>query len=281
MRASRGPDGLRRRMAAALALAAAGLGPAHAQERALRVGLVPYLTPRQMVSVFDPLRQHLQARLARPVLMFTAASLRALADNTRRGDYDVAFMPVHFMRVAAQDWGGRIVARTSAPTTILLATQAARELKLPDGLRGGRVVTLDPLAINTMVLMDWLAEQGLQPGRDLTVEYITAANSVVLSLQRPDVTAVAIIEAAVAEMDPEARRDVRVAARLRTVHSPGYVITAQLPAEERAAVSAALLSFTGQGGAATLSRSPLEPATLEDSAQFERYAQQLRRLLAA
>jgi phosphonate transport system substrate-binding protein len=268
-------------MAAALALAAAGLGPAHAQERALRVGLVPYLTPRQMVSVFDPLRQHLQARLARPVLMFTAASLRALADNTRRGDYDVAFMPVHFMRVAAQDWGGRIVARTSAPTTILLATQAARELKLPDGLRGGRVVTLDPLAINTMVLMDWLAEQGLQPGRDLTVEYITAANSVVLSLQRPDVTAVAIIEAAVAEMDPEARRDVRVAARLRTVHSPGYVITAQLPAEERAAVSAALLSFTGQGGAATLSRSPLEPATLEDSAQFERYAQQLRRLLAA
>lgn len=277
------PDTLRRRIAGALLAAplAAPFGAQAQQSAPLRLGLVPYLTTRQMLGVFEPLRAHLEARLQRPVRSYTAASLRALAENTRRGDYDLAFMPVHFMRLAAQDWGATVVARTRTPADVVLAAAAGRELQVPAGLRGGRVVALDVLAIGSMVAVEWLREHGLEPGRDVTVEYIVAANSVMLALQRSDVTAIALIEATMADMAPALRDTVHVVARMRTVPSPGWVIARPVPAAEHAAIRAALLSFGGAPGAeGSLSRAALEPASLAETADVERYSARLRALLA-
>lgn len=277
------PDLRRRRLAAALLaspLAIPSAAPAH-PHTPLRLGLVPFLTARQMIGVFEPLRAHLEANLKRPVRSYTAASLRALAENMKRGDYDLAFMPVHFMRLAAQDWGATVVARTRTPADVVLAAAAGHALEVPAGLRGGRVVALDGLAIGSMVAVEWLREQGLEPGRDVTVEYIVAANSVMLALQRSDVTAIALIEATMADMAPALRATVQVVARMRTVPSPGWVIARSVPAAEHAAIRASLLSFVGAPGAdGSLSRAALEPVSLAETADVERYSARLRALLA-
>jgi phosphonate transport system substrate-binding protein len=277
------------RRAALIRLAATACAPwlAPATTRAqstgvLKMGLIPFLSTRALVNVFDPLRQHLQQSLARPVVAFTAVNHVAFAGSLRAGDYDFAFMPAHTMHVAADDWGYVPLARTRVPTRIVLATRADSPLDSVDALRGKRVVLLDRLAITSMVALDELEARGLRAGRDLEVEYLVNISSVLLALDRPDVDAVAVIESTLQDFPLEARQRVRVLAHLRTVPSPGFAAHPRLLAAEREHLRNALLGFTGAaGGSGSIARAPLEPVTLADLEPLEPYAVRLRRELPA
>lgn len=78
----------------------------------LAMGLIPCLSTRTLISVFDPLRKHLERELALPVMSFTATSHRAFAEGLGDGAYDFAFMPAHTMRMAMQDRGFVPLARS-------------------------------------------------------------------------------------------------------------------------------------------------------------------------
>jgi phosphonate transport system substrate-binding protein len=273
----------RRRAALARLLAAAGVAAApgaFARAPALSMGLIPFLSTRALVSVFEPLREHLQRSLARRVLSFTAVSHAAFAVELRDGGYDFAFMPAHTMRMAAQDWGYVPLARTRAPTRIVLATRADRDLRGIEDLRGGRIVLLDRLAITSMVTFDWLAANGLVPGRDVEVEHLVNISSVLLTLERADVDAVALIEATLVDFPAEQRARTRILALVRAVPSPGFAAHPRVDAELRAQLRSALLGFGGApDGDGSIARSPFAATTLADTDELEPYAQQLRRAL--
>jgi phosphonate transport system substrate-binding protein len=272
--------GTRRAFVAAAALLPWTTLAAKHPSDALRLGLVPYLSTRQMLNVFEPLREHLQTRLGRPVVLFTAADLTALGVNTRNGDYDIAFMPAHFMRLAAQDWSWHVLARSVTPTHVVLAGRQQDATAIPDGLRGQRIVSLDAVSITSMVLLDWLRDHKLMPGKDVVVEYIVTASSVLRALERPEVRALAIVEPALADMSVAQREQIKVVARMATVPAPGYVAHPRLTAAERDAVQAALLSFGGTAsGAGSLSRATIVPASLTDLDGIERYSRMLRQAI--
>jgi ABC-type phosphate/phosphonate transport system substrate-binding protein len=191
-------------------------------------------------------------------------------------------MPAHTMHVAAADWGYVPLARTRAPTRIVLAARADSPLDSIDALRGKRVVLLDRLAITSMVALDELEARGLRAGRDLEIEYLVNISSVLLALDRPDVAAVAVIESTLQDFPLEARRRVRVLAHLRTVPSPGFAAHPRMAAAELERLRAALLAFTGApGGSGSIARAPLEPVSLADLDPLAPYAARLRRELAA
>jgi phosphonate transport system substrate-binding protein len=248
----------------------------------LKMGLIPFLSTRALVNVFDPLRLHLQQSLAQPVVAFTAVNHVAFASMLRNGAYDFAFMPAHTMHMAADDWGYVPLARTRAPTRIVLATRADSPLRSIDALRGKRVVLLDRLAITSMVTVDELEARGLRAGRDLEVEYLVNISSVLLALDRSDVDAVAMIESTLQDFPLEARQRVRILAHLRTVPSPGFATHPRLAATELERLRAALLAFTGApGGSGSIAQSPLEPVWTADLEPLAPYAARLRRELAA
>lgn len=273
------------RRAALMRLAAAACAPwllpgsSRAQSApVLKMGVIPFLSTRALVNVFDPLRLHLQQSLAQPVVAFTAVNHMAFAGSLRQGDYDFAFMPAHTMHVAAEDWGYVPLARTRAPTRIVLATRADSPLDSIDALRGKRVVLLDRLAITSMVAIDELEARGLRAGRDLEIEYLVNISSVLLALDRPEVAAVAMIESTLQDFPLEARQRVRVMTHLRTVPSPGFAAHPRLDAPGRERLRAALLAFAGaQGG--SIAQAPLEPVTLADLEPLQPYAVRLRREL--
>lgn len=266
---------------AALPAALMAPAPARAQPgRPLKMGLIPFLSTRALVTVFDPLRQHLQTTLGVPVTAFTAVNHQAFAAGLRQGDYDFAFMPAHTMQMAAQDWGFVPLARTRAPTRIVLATRVDSPLRSIEQLRGRRVVLLDRLAITSMVAVDELEQRGLRPGRDVEVEYLVNISSVLLTLDRPEVDAVAVIEGTLQDFPPEARARIRVLAPLRTVSSPGFAAHPRLAPDERDRLRAALLGFAGTpDGAGSLARAPLEALAASDLEPLEPYAERLRRAL--
>ena len=186
---------------------------------------MPYLSTRSMVAVFEPLRDHLERALQVKIDLFTAASLRALGENIRRGDYDIVFAPVHFLRLAELDWNCRIVARVNVPAKLVIATRRDSPLNSARDLEGQKLVSLDRLAITSMVTLEWLAANGLVPGKNIVVEFLVTASSSIRALEDPSVAALALTESQTADFPNELRDRVRTMAEMASVPPPGYAVS--------------------------------------------------------
>jgi phosphonate transport system substrate-binding protein len=275
------PAQTRRRALGLGLLLVPGLARSSRPAEALKIGLVPYLSTRAMVGVFEPLRSHLEARLARPARLFTAADFRALADNARQGEYALALLPPHLARIAAADWGHALVARSPLTADLVLYGRRDGLPALPDRLRGQRIATLDPLSLASLALQRWLAKQGLQIGRDVEIDHMRSITSAVIAVQRGDAIAVAGSTAQMRDMAPAETADLVPVATLATVPTVAFVAHAAVPPAEVDAWRRALLGFVPPANADPgLSRTRFIEAALNDFDRVESYAQEARRLLA-
>ncbi len=276
-------DLVRRRLlqaAAALAPAAARTAAQPAGAPTLRVGLIPYLSTRSLITLYQPLREHLERALQRPVQLYTAPDFRTLAANARNGEYDITLLPPHITRIAVADWGQRFVARFAQSSEVQLVTLPATELALPDGLRGRRVAAIDPLSITTLVLRRWLAERGLTVGRDVEIRFTHSISSGALALERGEAVALVGAVGQFRDLVDGPAAPLKVLATLAAIPTPAFVAHQRVGADETERIRQALLAFVPQSTGAGISRSPFVAGGVEDFARVESHAAEVRRLLA-
>jgi phosphonate transport system substrate-binding protein len=270
----------RRALVLGAALGAAGLR-AQTPPRDLRLGLVPYLSTRAMLGLYQPLRLHLEAELRGPVTLFTAADFRALAENARSGEYALALLPAHFARLAVEDWGHALVARTWSTSEVHLIAQRERALELPDGLRGQRIAVIDPLSLTVLALLRWLAERGLVPGRDVAIDHVRSAGSAAIAVQRGDAVAMVGAIGQLRDFGISVDSDLIRVATLETIPTPAFVAHPAVPAEQVAQWRRALLGFVPPAGLqGALSTQRFVAADLRDFDRVTPYMAETRRLLA-
>lgn len=278
------PPSLRRRAlcgAAVLALPAARAQIGPAEERApLRVGLVPYLSTRSLITLYQPLREHLERTLQRRTRLYTAHDFRTLALNARDGEYDMALLPPHIARIAVADWGQQFVARFAQTSEVQLVTLPTTALELPADLRGRRIAAIDPLSITTLALRRWLGERGLVVGRDVGVLYAHSIASGVVALERGDAIALVGAIGQFRDIVEGVEGKVKVVAALASIPTPAFVAHAGVPPVDVAQMRQALLAFVPQSAGAGISRSPFVTGSVQDFARVESYSAEVRRLLA-
>jgi len=277
----------RRLLAATLGAAAVRAGvvelpAARAAARALAVGLVPYLSARAMVGVYEPLRLHLAAALSRPVTLFTAADFRALVENARAGAYPLVLLPAHLARIAVEDWGHHLVARSDLVSEVQLIARRGKAPVLPEGLRGQRIAAIDPLSLTALALLRWLGRHGLDVGPDVEVVYLRSIGSAAIAVQRGDAAALAGAIGQLRDFGIEPNADLVTIATVESIPTPAFVAHASVAPDEVKAWRQALTSFVPpvglEGG---LSRQRFVAATLRDFDDVAAYAAQARELLAA
>jgi phosphonate transport system substrate-binding protein len=271
---------LRRIAAAALAASASRIAAQPTGAPPLRVGLVPYLSTRALITLYQPLREHLERALQRPVRLYTAQDFRALAVNARNGEYDIALLPPHIARIAVADWGQRFVARFAQTSEVQLVTLSSTELALPDGLRGQRVAAIDPLSITTLVLRHWLAERGLAVGRDVDIRYVHSISSGMVALERGDAVALVGAIGQFRDAIDGGAAQLKVVASLAAIPTPAFVAHPRVSDDDLARIRQALLGFVPQSAGAGISSSPFVTGSVEDFVRVESYAIEARRLLA-
>jgi len=90
------------------------LPSALAEEKSLVFGVFPYLTPRQMVDQFAPLKEHIARELGHPVTLSTAQDYKNFIERTSAGEYDFILMR-HIWR----GWrrSGMVIIRWRRPAT--------------------------------------------------------------------------------------------------------------------------------------------------------------------
>jgi len=140
-----------------------------AVEAPVRFGIVPYLTPRRLVTLYRPMSGLVERTLGRPVELSSAPGYASHLERLRAGEYDLAADSLPIARIAERELGHLPLARTRVPLQPVLIAARARPLARTAALRGGSVVVSDRLAALTLIGFRYLRDQGLVPGRDVRI----------------------------------------------------------------------------------------------------------------
>lgn len=150
----------------ALAVDAAGAGE---QDRSpLRLAVHPYASTLALINTYRPLQNYLAATLGRPVEFYTAPSFEAFVDTLLAGGYDIVISPPHFAVMASEKYYVPIL-HFQARLEPLLIVRSDSTLHLAVDFRGKRIAMADRSAFIRLVTVKWLADHGLEVGRDYQI----------------------------------------------------------------------------------------------------------------
>ncbi|MDO9460721.1 MAG: hypothetical protein Q7N95_11475 [Alphaproteobacteria bacterium] len=251
---------------------------AMAQPAALRVGLVPYLSTRAMLNVYEPMRKHLETQLGRRVEFYTAAGFGALLDNARDPGQPFTLMPVHLALIAIEDWGFTLVARSMTESTIHIWGPRRLATGGMAAGRGQRVAVIDPMSIVTMSFYRWRAAEKLDDSVRALV--YPSLNSALLALANGEVDMVNGAQGQMREAMGVDTSDLAPIVQVGSVTTPAFVAHPDAPAADVAAFRRALLSLRSTAGTGGASQAVFVDGSAADLRPFSDFARAARRMLA-
>lgn len=138
---------------------------ANAEAPALRLGIMPFNSTLALFKTHQPLREHLQNVLKRPVDLFTAADYFTFLNASLAGEYDLLITGPHF-GVLCLKAGYQPLVRYQAILQPVFVVRKGGDVRSLDDLRGRRIGLSSRLSISSIGGVKWLLDNGLQMGRD-------------------------------------------------------------------------------------------------------------------
>jgi phosphonate transport system substrate-binding protein len=211
----------------------------------LTLGVLPNISARVLLTHYQPVREHLQPLLGRPVEVVTANDFRAFAQATREGNYDVIVTAPNLGRMAQTDSRWVPLASYEPGIPALLVGPVDKPEATVAQLRGKALALANPQSLVALVGLRWLAGQGLQTERDFQIARAPNDDSLG-SLIRSGEAPFAIMSMGEFRAKPEAlRQTLRIVTQIATV--PGFLVMANpaLAATERQKVAEAMWALPG------------------------------------
>lgn len=212
-----------------VALCACLLLPARAAEQAepLRVGLLPTLPVRQLLTNTRPLQVYLERELKRPVQLLTATDFRTFHRDTMAGAFDIALTAPHFARLAQIEGGATPLATFNASNRAVLIMARGQPVTSPAQLRGGNLGAFDSIALIVLQAQQWLDDQGLVPDKDFTTTIYPSHTSVALAVARGESRLGVISPAGLRQLPPEVGEKIQVHAELPVMPAVIWIASAR------------------------------------------------------
>jgi phosphonate transport system substrate-binding protein len=231
------------------------LGSAVAQQDALRVGIIPYLTPNVLMSLFQPLRQHLEKDLGRPVELYTATDVRSFARRTLKPDFDIVITAAHQARLAQLDGGYQPLARFTGPLHAAVIVARNSPLQQLNDLRGRRIAITDRSILVNIVMTKTLADLKLSD-KDFDFVTVNSQNTGIISVAQGESEAAIIAHFTLDQSPEDQRRAVRVIYRSDALPNVMLLGSSKLDAALTERIRTSLLNLPNNPeGAAFLEKS--------------------------
>lgn len=134
------------------------------ESRPLRLGIMPFNSTLALFKTHQPLRQHLQNELGRPIELFTAADYFTFLNSSLAGEYDLLITGPHFGVMCLPSYEAMV--RYKAVLQPVFVVRPSSGIRSLDDLRGKRIGLSSRLSISSIGGVKWLLDHGMQMGRD-------------------------------------------------------------------------------------------------------------------
>lgn len=217
-------------------------GLAHAQTMPLRIGVIPYLTPSILISLFQPLRQQLEKDLGQPVQLFTAPDVRTFARRTLKPDFDIVITAPHQARLAQLEGGYLPGVRFTGPLHAAVVVPVNSPIRTLEELKGRKIAMTDRSILVNIALLKLLADQGIGE-RDLQLFAVNSQNTGILSVARNESDAAVIAHFALDQSPPEQRQSVRSIFQSDPLPNVTILLSPRLDEQTRKRIQQSLLAL--------------------------------------
>jgi phosphonate transport system substrate-binding protein len=260
------------------------LAESNQSAKSLDVGVVPYLSARVLIGIYEPMRLYLEHALGKPVRIYTAPGFRQFYLNAKRGDYDLVISAAHFARILQKDEQFKPLLRYSAGGRSLIMTAHDSHVKSAQDLRGKIIAVPDKLSLAAIVSMTLLHENNLQPDIDYTLMEVPSFASAILSVQKGEAFAAISAQGALAQMPRELRESVIPVIDSGEFLSHVFLTHPRLDKNYTDRLTHELLKFgndtkEGKQFLTSIGFGTIIPATAKDMSSLDRYVAVTKRLL--
>lgn len=213
----------------------------------LQMGLLPYLSGERLFEYFLPMKDYLEVKLKRRIILSTAPDFITYVQRAARGEYDIYQTAPHFALLAEVEHGYRRVGKLTRELDGDVVVGLNSPVKRVEDLRGRIVITPDALAITSMLGEHLLKDHGLNPGRDYRLVRANSHNNAILTVHHGDADAALTSAAVFEQLAPETKHQLRVLAKTRKVPHMMVMAHRRIPPAEYQRLKTALLAFTRNG----------------------------------
>jgi phosphonate transport system substrate-binding protein len=272
-------------MACGLCLLAAALPVAaqSGQTKTLSIGLFPNLSARTLITLYQPLREFLQADLGYAVELKTAGDFHSYIDRLLEREFDLAVVAPHFARYAQQEVGYQPIARYQAPVEACIVVAKTSAAKTLQDLKDSRLAEPDELALVTMLGIDLLEQAGLVEGGDFGHYEARSHNNVALAVINRQAPAGMIGCLPLAQLPDETRQQLRVLAKSSAMPSLYFISHPGMSRTEQTRLTQALFRFAASPAGQTFLKQAglkgIEAATGNELKTTDPYIKKLRKHL--
>lgn len=151
----------------AILIAVSGL--VRGAEAPLTFGVFPYVSRSQLMDLHTPLKLYLEQQLQRPVEMITAPDFAEFMARTQQGEYDLILTAPHLGRLAETRDGYIRVAKTWHQVSGVFLARKDSGIRSLAHLKGKTIMMAQPISIVYQMGVEELRQNGLIPGKDVTV----------------------------------------------------------------------------------------------------------------
>ena len=199
-----------------------------------RLGIFPYMAPRQTVQFYGPIAASMEAALKHPVRLESVQTFPAFGRALAKYSYDIALIQPFDYPAVVETLGYVPLAQFSIPlVTQFFVRDDSRYQKIED-LRGTTVAMPPAPAANSRMALRALNDNRLIPGSNLEVRYFNSHDSCIQQVWAGTASACATASPPIQVFEQ------RMHAKLRAIYSTPpiphvmFVANPRVPAEQRA-----------------------------------------------
>lgn len=260
-------------------------GTAFAAEKpdTLVMGLHPNISARTILELYQPLRAFLEKELGQSVELYTAPDFTVYVGRTLANEYHVAVTAPHLARLAQLKANYIPLLHYSTQLRGVIVTAKNGPIKSVQDLRGKTVGLPDRLAIISIMGLEFLRDNGLNPDVDLKLFAARSHNNAAIAVDRGEADAAIIGSVPFQQLPPDLRDRLRVVASTVEIPSQFIIASSNLAAGKITRIKNALLKYaeTPEGKAFMKANGfgGLRPATEPVLKSLDRYASEVSKML--
>jgi phosphonate transport system substrate-binding protein len=219
--------------------------PQDSQPASYRLGVFPYLAPRQTVEFYGPVAASMEAALKHPVKLESAATFPDFSRALKAHTYDIALVQTFDVLDAVEKYGYVPVAQPAVPLVTQFFVRADSRYQKIEDLRGTTIALPPPMAAIARIALHALDDNKLVLGRDVEVRHFNSHDSCIQQVWAGTASACGTFNHTIEVFEERMHAKLRPIYDAPPVPAVMYVAHARVPAELRAKLQALIIGWSG------------------------------------